>query len=113
MTGKDGIPVIIDPIMLLNRGQMAKVDLEKWRVMCINDPKKAVRKMAGYIYIAGIICALNAFPPGKTLSDSSKRALDTVEERGRYMQEHHPKLFEEAVDCYKEMIKRTRLWKKD
>ena len=86
MTGKDGIPVIIDPIMLLNRGQMAKVDLEKWRVICINDPDRAVKILYKGFVLYCLACCLAPRTGGKK-SLSVKRLGEKVREMGRILRE--------------------------
>lgn len=86
MTGKDGIPVIIDPIMLLNRGQMAKVDLEKWRVICINDPDRASKTLYKGFVVYCAMCVLAPRTRGKE-SPSAKRLGEKVREMGRILRE--------------------------
>ena len=86
MTGKDGIPVIIDPIMLLNRGQMAKVDLEKWRVICINDPDRAVKILYKGFLTYCLACALAPRTGGKDPL-SAERLAEKVREMGRILRE--------------------------
>lgn len=107
MAEKDGISAVCDYIM--RSGEVGKMSesLEKWGVMCREDPKRAVKKMAGYIGLACLILSLNR-TFGGPLSDRSKELLDEIENRGEYMQENHPKLFEDAVNCYREMNKWTR-----
>lgn len=94
MTGKDGIPVIIDPIMLLNRGQMAKVDLEKWRVICINDPDRAVEMLYKGASLYFLNCCLAPRTGGKT-SLSLKRVADRVREMGRVLKESNINAYEQ------------------
>lgn len=86
MTGKDGIPVIIDPIMLLNRGQMAKVDLKKWRVICINDPDRAVKILYKGFVVYCVACVLAPRTGGKE-SLSAKRLGEKVRVMGCILRE--------------------------
>ena len=87
-------------------------DLEKWGVIYIKDPKRAVKWMAGCILLARIVLSLHAYS-GNPPSENSKQVMKRIEERGRYMQKNHPNLFEDAVNRYLELSKWERTERKD
>ena len=93
MTGKDGIPVIIDPIILQNRGYMAKFNLKKWRVICINDPDRAVKTLYKVFSTYCLICCLAPCTEEDT-PISLKRLADKVREMGRILRESDANAYE-------------------
>lgn len=101
MTGKDGIPVIIDPIILQNRGQMAKVNLKKWRVICINDPDRASKILYKGFVLYCVACVL-ASHRGRKESLSAKRFAEKVREMGRILRETDMTAYERFGSMVKE-----------
>lgn len=108
MTGKDGIPVIIDPIMLLNRGQMAKFNLEKWRVICINDPDRAVKTLFKLVSTYCLVCCLVPRTEGETTL-SLKRLADKVREMGRVLKESNVSAYEQFGSM---LMESRKIWPK-
>ena len=108
MTGRDGIPVIIDPIILQNRGYMAKFNLKKWRVICIYDPNRAVKTLYKVVSTYFVICCLAPRTEGDT-PISLKRLADKVREMGRILKESNVKAYEQ----FESMVMEARkIWTK-
>lgn len=65
---------------------MAKIDLEKWRVICINDPDRAVKILYKGFLVYCLTCIL-ASRRRKKDSLSTVRLAEKVVEMGRILRE--------------------------
>ena len=72
---------------------MAKVDLKKWEVICINDPDRAVKILYKGFMTYCLICCLAPRTEDETPL-SLKRLADKVREMGRILRESDATAYE-------------------
>ena len=72
---------------------MAKFNLKKWRVICINDPDRAVKILYKGFMTYCLICCLAPRTDGETPL-SLKRLAEKVREMGRILRESDANAYE-------------------